>query len=145
MDLSHTIVVMNEGKVVQVGAPQDIYDRPATPFVASFMGGANVFRRQTPADGAAVDSFAFVRPHDIKLTRAQEGDGARGGADVTLARVERLSFLGAYVKVALRLPDGAALAVELSPAELEALGLREGDRVLADLQETRLFVGDYSI
>jgi sulfate transport system ATP-binding protein len=141
MELSHTIVVMNEGKVVQVGAPQDIYDRPATPFVASFVGGANVF----PVAGAgnADAGFGFVRPHDVRLSKPHEAVTAQ--ATVALARVERLSFLGTHVKVALSLADGGALSVELPTAELEALGLREGDRVMADLQETKLFVGDYSI
>jgi sulfate transport system ATP-binding protein len=137
MELSHTIVVMNEGKVVQVGAPQEIYDHPATPFVASFVGGANVFPVQ---DGGAGSQVGFVRPHEVKLTRADHT-----ASPVALARVERLSFLGPHVKVSLRLPDGSALSVELPTAELEALALREGDRVMADLQETKLFVGDYSI
>jgi sulfate transport system ATP-binding protein len=143
MELSHCIVVMNEGRVAQAGPPQEIYDHPATPFVASFLGGANVFRRHTVSDGRpAAAPLGFLRPQDIKLLRA---DGEAPAGDVTLARVERLSFLGAYVRVALRLPDGETLAVELPPAEIEALALREGDRVMADLQETRLFVGDYSI
>jgi hypothetical protein len=42
---------------------------------------------------------------------------------VTLARVERLGFLGAYVKISLRLADGTALAGRAAPAELEALGI----------------------
>jgi sulfate transport system ATP-binding protein len=142
MELSHTIVVMNEGKVVQVGAPQDIYDRPASPFVASFVGGANVFHR-AGADGA--QAVAFVRPHEVRLSKPREVEPDDARPQVALARVERLSFLGAHVKVALRLPDGGALTVELPTAELEALALREGDRVMADLQETKLFVGDYSI
>jgi sulfate transport system ATP-binding protein len=173
MDLSHTIVVMNEGKVVQLGPPDEIYDRPVSPFVASFVGGANLFHRTDPpspegqpvaapadgAEGAAPQgAFAFVRPHEVKLSKPGENDGPRdpesdksGGSLrdppdlVQLAKVERLGFLGAYVKVSLKLPDGTALAVELPRAELEALGLREGDRVIADLRETKLFVGDYSI
>jgi sulfate transport system ATP-binding protein len=152
MELSHTIVVMNEGKVVQLGTPDEIYDRPVSPFVASFVGGANLFRRPTPdgqpvvsapadAAGAPPDAFAFVRPHEVKLSKPGEHDGPQ----VTLARVERLGFLGASVRISLRLPDGTALAVELPRAELEALNLSEGDRVIADLQHTKLFVGDYSI
>jgi len=152
MDLSHTIVVMNEGRVVQLGPPDEIYDRPVSPFVASFVGGANLFRRPTPAGqpvvsapaeaaGAPPDAFAFVRPHEVKLSKP----GADDGPQVTLARVERLGFLGASVKISLRLADGTTLAVELPRAELEALGLSEGDRVIADLQQTKLFVGDYSI
>jgi sulfate transport system ATP-binding protein len=154
MDLSHTIVVMNEGRVVQLGSPDEIYDRPVSPFVASFVGGANLLRRPTPEGQPAVtaaapepdDALGFVRPHEVKLRKpvdATDEDGA--GPQLSLARVERLGFLGAYVKITLRLPDGSALQVELSTAELKALGLAEGDRVIADLQETKLFVGDYSI
>jgi sulfate transport system ATP-binding protein len=152
MDLSHTIVVMNEGRVVQLGSPDHIYDRPVSPFVASFVGGANLLRRPTPdgqpvvsapaeASAGAPEAFAFVRPHEVKLSKPSEHDGPQ----VTVARVERLGFLGASVKISLRLADGTALAVELPRAELEALGLSEGDRVIADLQQTKLFVGDYSI
>src|SRR6185295_6783775 len=54
MELSHTIVVMNEGRVVQLGPPDDIYDRPVSPFVASFVGGANLLRR----DADAADAYA---------------------------------------------------------------------------------------
>jgi sulfate transport system ATP-binding protein len=157
MELSHTIVVMNEGKVVQVGSPQEIYDRPATPFVASFVGGANVLSGHIhegrasvggiavpvsdapAADGAA--AFAYVRPHEVKLSKADDHTPPH----VALARVERLTFLGAYVKVSVRLPDGGSLAVEISTSEVESLGIKEGDRVLADLQGTKLFLGDYSI
>jgi sulfate transport system ATP-binding protein len=148
MDLSHTIVVMNQGRVVQLGPPDEIYDRPVSPFVASFVGGANLFRRPTPEGQPALsapeevgEAFAFVRPHEVKLSKPTGEDGPQ----VSLARVERLSFLGASVKISLKLADGTALAVELPRAELEALGLREGDRVIADLHQTKLFVGDYSI
>jgi sulfate transport system ATP-binding protein len=153
MDLSHTIVVMKDGRIIQHGPPQEIYDRPVSPFVASFVGGANLFRRPT-ADGqpatsapldeatAAPDAFAFVRPHEVKLTRPSPQPE---GQAVSLARVERLGFLGAYVKITVRLADGAVLNVELPTAEFEALGVGEGDRVIADLKETKLFVGDYSI
>jgi sulfate transport system ATP-binding protein len=160
MELSDTIVVLNEGRVEQIGAPADIYDRPASPFVASFVGGANVLRgrvsdgrahvgafaspvpvRGQAADGAEV--AAYVRPHEVKLSKVEPGDG--GVHDVALARVERLAFVGAHVKVTLRLPDGSGLTVEIGKVELGALGIVEGDRVMADLQEAKIFVGDYSI
>jgi sulfate transport system ATP-binding protein len=160
MELSDTIVVMNEGRVEQIGTPGDIYDRPATPFVASFVGGANVLRGRvsngratvgplgaevpTPAgaaDGAAV--HAFVRPHEVRLTKFVET--AQTGSPVALARVDRLAFIGAYVKVTLRLPDDGTLTVELGKAEFEALHIQAGDRVMTDLQEAKIFLGDYAI
>lgn len=151
MELSHSIVVMNEGKVIQAGPPQQVYDHPANPFVASFVGGANVFS-SSANDGAG---FAFVRPHDVRITKpgpTGPPESTRAKADprpsadpVSLARVERLTFLGAFVRVSLRLPDGGALTVEMADNEVKALGIKEGDRVMADLQDTKIFVGDYAI
>ena len=164
MEVSDHVVIMSEGRVAQAGRPQEVYDRPASPFVASFIGGANVlsgtmqdgrasvgtFAVQVPAgtaarDGAAVQ--AFVRPHDVKLTRAAE-EGAAADApapDVSVARVERLAWLGGYVKLSLKLSDGAPMTVEMPRAEIELLGIGEGDLVMADLKHARVFVEDYSI
>jgi sulfate transport system ATP-binding protein len=164
MELSDNIVVMNEGLVEQIGTPSQIYDRPASPFVASFVGGANLLRAQvmdgvarvttggmaavvpTPAgasDGAEV--HAFVRPHEVKLTKVHEADGLASHEAVALARIERLAFAGAYVKVMLRLPDESTLAVEIGQGEWAALALKEGDRVMTDMQDAKLFVADYTI
>ena len=145
MEVSDHVVVMHEGRVAQVGQPQEVYDRPATPFVASFVGGANVLHghmregRASVGDRASVGSFvvnmpdgtqapdgtavnAFVRPHDVTLTKA-----ADGVPEVSVARVERLTWLGGYVKVALKLSDGAPMTVEMPKSEVEALAIREGD------------------
>jgi len=162
MEVSDHVVIMSDGRVAQTGRPQEVYDRPASPFVASFVGGANLlsgtmqdgrasvgaFAVEVPAgtaarDGAAVQ--AFVRPHDIKLTRA-DGDGsAEAAPEVSVARVERLAWLGSYVKLSLKLSDGAPMTVEMPRAEIEALGIGEGDLVMADLKQARVFVEDYSI
>ncbi|HEY0714864.1 MAG TPA: TOBE domain-containing protein, partial [Polyangia bacterium] len=64
---------------------------------------------------------------------------------VELARVERLAFVGAYVKVTVRLPDESTLTVELSTNEFTALAIKEGDRVMTDMQDAKIFVGDYTI
>ena len=163
MEVSDHVVVMHEGRVAQVGQPQEVYDRPATPFVASFVGGANVLHghmregRASVGDRASLGSFvvnmpdgtqapdgtavnAFVRPHDVTLTKA-----ADGVPEVSVARVERLTWLGGYVKVALKLSDGAPMTVEMPKSEVEALAIREGDLVMANLREAKVFVEDYSI
>ena len=53
--------------------------------------------------------------------------------------------MGAFVKATLRLPDDGTLTVELGEHELDDLGIVEGDRILTDLQEARMFSGDYTI
>jgi sulfate transport system ATP-binding protein len=84
---------------------------------------------------------AYVRPNEVKLSRAAEDSEEK----VELARVERLTRVASMVKVTLRLGDGSVMAVELSQRELDGLGIGEGDRVLVDLHQAKLFVEDYSI
>jgi sulfate/thiosulfate transport system ATP-binding protein len=140
MELADTLVVMNEGHIEQQGDPSAIYDHPVSPFVARFVGGANLLRGQEE-NGRA--TLAFVRPHEVKLSKAPDTVPER--EPVSMAKVERLAFLGAYVKVTLRLPDGGTMNVELAKAEVTALHIQEGDHVLADLQEARIFLADYTI
>ncbi len=156
-EVSDHVVVMHEGHVAQAGTPREIYDRPATPFVAGFVGGANVLHGQmvdgrvsvgalavaVPGgdgmpDGAAVS--AYVRSHDVSLTKADGSEPA-----VAVAHVERMAWLGGYVKLSLKLPDGSPMTVQMPKSEVEALAIVEGDRVMANLREAKVFVEDYSI
>lgn len=155
LEVSAHVVVMNGGKVEQTGAPHEVYDKPASAFVASFMGAPNVLRGKVEAGRAAVGALsvsvphgvpdgagvsAYVRPHEVKLTRTTEG-----GASVTLGTIESLVRVGATVRVNLTLPTQERITVQLPRAEFEALGASEGDRVLVDIGGARLFVGDYAI
>jgi len=156
MELSEHVVVMHEGRVEQAGSAHEIYDRPATPFVASFVGGANVLRGRVQAgradlldglslptpgpDGAEVR--AFVRPRDVKLKKAPSGEIE---VPVSVARVARLQRVGGIVKIALVLANGESMTVEMAKAEVEGMAMKEGDRVMVDLIEAKVFVEDYSI
>ncbi len=154
LEISQHVVVMQEGRVAQAGTPQDIYDRPASPFVASFVGGTTVLRGHVRSGRAEVGSLvvaapesaqegeavrAFVRPHDIKLAKT-----ANGMSDTT-GRVERLKSVGGYVKVLLKLPTGEEVAVEVPRSEFDALRVEDGDAVHADVRMAKVFVGDFSI
>ena len=89
-------------------------------------------------DGSAVD--AYVRSHDVTLTKASAGTS---GAET--AHVERMAWLGGYVKLSLKLPDGSPMTVELPKAEVETLAITEGDSVIASFREAKVFTQDYSI
>ncbi len=158
MEVSDQVVVMHEGRVAQTGTVREIYDRPTTPFVAAFVGGANVIRGQmvggrvsfgalsavdvadvtNAPDGSSVN--AYVRPHDVALTKAGSGAPA-----ISVARIERMAWLGGTVKVSLKLSDGAPMTVEMPKAEAQALAIAEGDLVMANPREAKVFVEDYSI
>jgi sulfate transport system ATP-binding protein len=156
MEVSDHVVVMHEGRVAQAGSTDDVYDRPASPFVASFVGGANVLRGHMKDGRVTVGTMAvgtsngaggpdgavdaYVRPHDVTLTKVDADVPS-----VAAARVERLVRLGAKVKISLKLSDGAPMTVEMTKLELEALAIGEGDLVMASLRDAKIFVGDYSI
>jgi sulfate transport system ATP-binding protein len=136
-ELSQRVVVMHEGKVMQVGTPHDIYDRPVNAFVASFIGNANAVKTRG-SDGR--DGVAFVRPHEVRIMKADTTT-----AEVASALVVALTRVGGFVKVEVRLHTSEQMTVQLGRAEAEAMALKEGDRVLVDLGEARVFVEDYSI
>jgi putative spermidine/putrescine transport system ATP-binding protein len=115
MALADTMVVMNHGHIEQVGAPHVVYNRPATEFVARFMGGHNVL--DTPAGKVA------VRNDHIRL------DATAGGMSATVSDVE---YQGTYVMVSLRLDGDVAagpLAAMLSEAAFVQRPYAPGDRV----------------
>jgi iron(III) transport system ATP-binding protein len=110
------IAVLNEGRVLQVGAPAELYDHPATRFVAGFLGTANLIEGEVGADGFRAGGLTLpvgaaapgratlaLRPQAITLLR-------EGGA--VPARVVRSEFLGGLVRYTLEAGQGLRLAVE---------------------------------
>jgi sulfate transport system ATP-binding protein len=159
LDLSDRIVVMDAGRIQQVGSPNEIYQFPATPFVASFIGSANVLRGRVSAGHAQVASLsldvpantpdgtavrAIVRPHDIRIERAGNGNGVCSRRTAA-GRISRMVNLGAHVKLDLALTTGDAVTVHVARREYEVLGLVAGESVLVDLESARVFVEDYVI
>ena len=149
LELAHRVVVMHEGKVEQVATPEDVYNLPSTPFVAGFVGAANVltghviggkvqFGEQL-VDGAGhlsdgVAAKAFVRPHDVRLSSRPRM------ALSTPATVRRRTNLGWTSKIELLLADGQELVAELPNDDLN--GLEQGGRVYADLRNAKVFAPD---
>ncbi len=107
MEVADEVVVMNRGRVEQVAAPTELYDRPANDFVMSFVGEAVRF------DGT------LLRPHDLQIVLAPAA-GARE------AQVERIVHLGFDVRAELATDDGQPVAVQLTRGEADALELETG-------------------
>ncbi len=156
MDLADRVIILNHGKVEQIGTPEEIYDHPATEFVASFIGSTNVLRGEVKEGRSALGALdahapegasegtsvrAFVRPHDVEIRAAPDsGDG-----EVATAHVRRMSRVGFVVKIELELADGQPLTVELTKDRVAELGIIDGDRVFVNLREAKIFVQDYAI
>jgi len=94
LTMADRIAVMHDGRVAQVGTPEELYERPRSRFVAGFLGDANVFDEQ--ADGSAV----VVRPERLRLAPAEAParlDGAARTLPGTLAEVVYLGTARSYV------------------------------------------------
>lgn len=136
--LSDTIAVVNDGRVQQIGTPEELYSRPANRFVATFLGDTNILtgtvsnidrgsdHTRIAWDGAEVtcrgalesnvgDLAAFsIRPEDVEIADpSAAGLPHSDGIVVTTATVRDLIFLGARFKVFLQLRDGSELTAEL--------------------------------
>src|SRR5690606_13044433 len=83
LEVADRVVLMNQGRVEQVGTPQEVYNHPATPFVYGFLGSVNLFHGRVDHDGLRVgddavphsqdhiapgaDVYAFARPHELEI------------------------------------------------------------------------------
>ncbi|SRR6266571_2910994 len=146
LELANRVVVMHLGKVEQIGSPEEIYNEPATPFVAGFVGAANViqgqvqdghlrFAGQALAGAGHIDdggaAQAYIRPHDVRVS------GTRNNGDSVQASLERANNLGWMSKLHLRLDDGQTLIAHVPNEDLGAHAA--GDRVWVDLRNAKIF------
>ena len=117
--MSDRVAVMNEGGIEQVGTPGEIYDYPASQFVASFIGDTNLIRR----GGKTI----AVRAERMHVARDRSGPGTWLDGEVIATMV-----IGAAVQLVVRTGDGQNLLIRQQRAggQAEAESLREGERVV---------------
>jgi putative spermidine/putrescine transport system ATP-binding protein len=118
MALADLIVLMNRGRIEQQGTPHDIFTKPATEFVARFIGGHNVIKSRT--------GLIAVRADRLKLGRLN-GQGVPGGA--TAAMVRDVEYQGTHVQVGLAGDIAPDLVASLPEQDFFADPLSPGDRV----------------
>ena len=110
MEVAGQVVLLNEGRVEQVGSPRELYEEPANEFVMSFVGPVNRLGE------------TFVRPHDVAVMLEPDAGSSE-------AMVERVVHLGFEVRVELVRDDGEHLTVQLAKEEAEQLELERGQIV----------------
>ncbi|MDI1260977.1 ABC transporter ATP-binding protein [Aquabacterium sp.] len=125
MTMASRIAVMSEGRILQVGEPRDLYENPATRFVAEFIGNVNVVDE---GDGRAV----AVRPEKIRLARHLPPAQALTPIHQVQGRVRDLAYFGSYTVYHLQLPNGQTLKVSQSNTERQPDdALRQDDQAWA--------------
>jgi sulfate transport system ATP-binding protein len=120
MEVADRIVVMNSGRVEQVGGPRELYEHPANAFVMGFVGPVTQL------------GDSFIRPHDVELRLEPNGTTSE-------AMIERLVHLGFEVRVDLVLQDGQRLLAQVSREDAEQLELAQGQIIFARPSRARVF------
>lgn len=152
MELADRIVVMNQGRVEQVGTADEVYHQPANPFVMRFLGQVNLFHGRVeggtfvlkgPGTEGAADTngvVAFVRPHQLDITRNPDGSTAWP------ARITRIQSAGQQVRVDVHLiNENRPADLVLTQERFRELGLQQGEMVFVKPKEIKFFDLDYAI
>ncbi len=139
LEVSDRVAVMNEGRIEQVGKPDEVYHHPATPFVYNFLGNVNLFHgrideeeRATIHD-AATGELVYVRPHLLEIHRQPNGDGH------FRATIKHINSAGPVVKIEAQAEWGARVQVELSQDRFRELQLVRNEAVFLTPKEVKVF------
>jgi len=154
LEVSDRIVLMNKGRIEQIGTPREVYDNPRSSFAYSFIGTVNEFRGSVEGGYVRVGDdllphhrtdlregdpvVAFARPHETEIVRDGDGVGIA-------ARVNRILTSGAVTRVEL-VANGDArqgrqdyFEVEVTPSDIDRLGLSAGEHVRLQSRRLSLF------
>ncbi|MGE4170683.1 MAG: sulfate/molybdate ABC transporter ATP-binding protein [Candidatus Margulisiibacteriota bacterium] len=144
LEVADRIVVMNHGKIEQIGTPEAVYQKPANPFVYQFIGSVNLFYGRIE-NGSPVLSFDasekpfYVRPHELQLNRSATQDNALS------ATIVQLNTVGPLVRVELVGQNNTPITVDLSQEIYRVEQFQKGDTVFVSPKHDQVLFGDYSI
>jgi sulfate/thiosulfate transport system ATP-binding protein len=161
LEVADQIVLMNKGNVEQIGAPQQVYDNPASPFVYGFLGNVNLFhgrvhqgvldsggmRFDAPnyAETEDAQGIGYVRPHDLEIDRYS------AGAEGIVVKLKRVHAIGPLAQLELQRSDGSndgdagLIEAVISSERLQQLNLKDGETLLVRPRRLRVFVDQPSI
>ena len=152
LEVADRVVVINKGKIEQVGSPQDVYDHPVSPFVYQFLGNVNQFKSNVHEGEAKIGdielklnahhatqntpALAFVRPHDIEINKEPRAD--QPGFE---AVVSYIHAIGPLVRLELQRTDQTELIeAELTQERFRELAITQGENVFIYPRNIRVFL-----
>ncbi|HXB53246.1 MAG TPA: sulfate ABC transporter ATP-binding protein [Vicinamibacteria bacterium] len=150
LEVADRVVVMNHGRVEQVGTPQEVFDHPATPFVMGFLGNVNIFGGRVEGGRAilgplrldypehphaeSLPAAGYTRPHELEVDRTEGGGGGFWAA------LRYANTAGAVVKLELVTGDDRIVHVETTREQYELLRPTTGERLYVRPRQVRIFV-----
>jgi sulfate transport system ATP-binding protein len=149
LEVADRVVVMNAGRVEQIGTPESVYEHPASPFVYDFLGSVNLFHGrlhrgrvrigsveiEAPEHSEVQDmpAVAYARPHEIQVERERDGH------PVIPAVIRHVMPVGPVVRLQLEAPGAVGIEAELSGERYRELALRVGETVFVRPRAVRVF------
>jgi sulfate transport system ATP-binding protein len=149
LEVADRVVVMHQGRIEQVGTPDEVFHHPASEFVLRFLGDVNAFHGRVdagmvqfgslevpfPSEGrpAGGDARVFVRPFDVTI------DTKPGGQASMEAKVIRVHSAGAQVRIELRTAQGQLLVSEISQERFVTMALAVGSTAYVRPRHIRVF------
>ena len=151
LDVADRIVIMNKGKIEQMGTPSEVYDKPASPFVYDFLGNVNLFHGRLHQGKLNLGSVQFdapdylhandteavgyVRPHHLKIERQKHSEEA------IAATITFMHSIGPTWHIEMKREDSDAyIEVELTKEDFAQLDLKVGELVYVSPKEMKVFI-----
>ncbi|MGE6716136.1 sulfate/molybdate ABC transporter ATP-binding protein [Peribacillus frigoritolerans] len=148
MDVADRVVIMNEGKIEQIGTPEEVYDHPENPFVYDFLGSVNLFKGNVhkgklvtgnvemnapgSEDGAGT---GYVRAHNFIIEREP------AEKDSIASMIDHIHTIGPIVRIeVIRQDTNEPLEIELTKEQYMNLEISKGERVFVRPKELKVFV-----
>jgi sulfate transport system ATP-binding protein len=151
LEVADRVVLMNKGKVEQIGTPDEVYERPASPFVYGFLGTVNVFHGRASdgrfdlgpvsveapehRDARNAPAVAYARPHEIEIERFSPG------LDGLPVQLSRMLVVGPTARLELEREDSnEILEAEIPTTRARGLNLKVGETLLIRPRRMQVFV-----
>ncbi|MCB5186683.1 sulfate ABC transporter ATP-binding protein [Methylobacillus caricis] len=151
LEVADRIVVMNHGRIEQIGSPQEVYDNPASPFVYKFLGNVNQFNSRVNEGQAHIgdislslnqhhsiqnsNALAYVRPHDIEVFTEPNGE------QTLQAIVSYIHAAGPSVRLELQpVNESDTIEAEISRERFRELALNQGAHVYLKPRRVQVFL-----
>lgn len=156
LEVADRVVVMNNGRIEQVGSPDEVYNHPATPFVYKFLGNVNLFHGRIDEGRALINTapgvapgatlvdkqpgndVVYVRPHWLEIGRQPNG------GNPFRATIRHINSAGPLVKVEAVTEWGGPVHVELSQEKFRDLQLKKDEAVFITPKDAKVFLNEVS-
>ena len=153
LDVADRIVILNQGKIEQIGTPEEVYDNPVNPFVYNFLGNVNLFHGRVHngkielgalkldvpehAETRNKNAVSYIRPHDIEISLEAHGD------EFIAVEIAFIRAVGPIVNLELKRPDGGEyIQAEISKDIYRKLELKENQKVFVRPKDFKVFIPD---